>query len=177
LGFIYRAHQFWHALTAAPPAEDLHHVREVLSPALYQLFERMQSADQAHCLEIYHRLVHAGERSPELLAAALLHDVGKSRYPLNAWERALAVFGKAFFPDWAARWGRGAPCGWRRPFAVSVQHPVWGAEMVEKAGGHPQTVSLIRRHQEPVDEGRLEQDSSSHDDRLLIKLQRLDNES
>ena len=85
---------------------------------------------------VWRRLVDQDEHNPDLLAAALLHDVGKSRFPLRLWERVLIVSLKAFFPDRATRWGVGAAKGWRRALVVAAQHPTWGAEMARQAMQH-----------------------------------------
>ncbi|MFP3854524.1 MAG: HD domain-containing protein, partial [Anaerolineales bacterium] len=84
---------------------------------------------------------------PSLLAAALLHDVGKSRHPLRRWERVLIVLAQALFPAWAERIGHGEPRGWRRPFVIAEQHPRWGAEMVAEVGSSPKLIRLIAAHQ------------------------------
>ncbi len=93
-------------------------------------------------------MIAAGHTDPDLLAAALLHDVGKIRTHFFLPEKVLVVLVKAGAPRLYRRWGSGPAGGWRRPFAVSVQHPAWGAEMVAAAGGSPLTVELIRRHAE-----------------------------
>jgi hypothetical protein len=123
-------------------------------------------------MDVYHKLVTQGETSPDLLVAALLHDVGKSRYPLHLWERVLIVLVKALFPTRAKRWGAGAPFGWRRPFVIAEQHPAWGAEMATRAGASPLTVELICKHQHPSPS-----ESQSEVEALLQKLQAVDDES
>lgn len=166
----YRVHQFYNALFARPSAEELEQARAVLSPATFTLFTSQQLGEQVHCLRIFHSLCVSGEQDPDLLAAALLHDVGKIRRPLRAWERALIVLAKEFAGERAAQWGRAEPHGWRAAFAVAEQHPTWGADMAREAGATGCTVSLIRRHQDPAPQPPL-----TPEDRLLLKLQRLDN--
>lgn len=165
--------QFWAALTAAPSEQDLQRLEQVLSPSLMELFLRQQSGEQHHSLKIYDRLVENGERSPELLAAALLHDVGKSRLPLRPWERALVVIVEYLAPGLVRRWASGEVCAWKRPFVVAVQHPAWGAEMAREAGAAPLTVRLIARHQDAL----LQREYEGLEDRLLLELQSLDNNS
>jgi hypothetical protein len=169
---LYRTSQFWHALKAAPAAEDLQRLRGTLAPPLLALFLQQQASEQAHSLQVFNRLLEAGETDPDLLPAALLHDVGKSRHPLRVWERVLIVLGQALMPGWVDRLGAGKAHGWKRLFAVARQHPAWGAQMVEAAGASPLTVELVRRHQE-----RLAAPPASAADRLLSLLQKFDNES
>ena len=100
---LYRARQFWFALKAAPSGEDLDRTRQVLPPLLMDLFSSMQSGEQVHSLKVFHRLLKNKETSPELLAAALLHDVGKCQHPLRLWERVQVVPGQALFPNLVRR--------------------------------------------------------------------------
>src|SRR5262249_32159676 len=87
----------------------------------------------------------------ELAIAALLHDVGKSRYPLRTWQKTLVVLTRAFAPDLFDRWSKGNPANlWLRPFVVYIQHPAWGAELIEAAGAPESAVWLVAHHQEPV---------------------------
>jgi putative nucleotidyltransferase with HDIG domain len=172
MGIVYRTRQFWLAMTARPSPDDLAQAAGLLSPALFQLFEQMQPSEQAHSLEIFRRLQWEGETDRDLLAAALLHDVGKSHCPLRLWERVWIVLARAAAPQRARRWGQAAPRGWRRALVVAEQHPAWGAEMARQAGASAVTVELIRRHQETL----VPAAASRPDSSLLIRLQSLDNE-
>lgn len=146
-------------------------MRQVLSPPLMQIFLCMQPGEQTHCLRVFKKLIGQGETSHDLLNAALLHDVGKSRYPLRQWERVLIVICQAFIPEQAKQLGEGKAQGWRRPFVVAQKHPEWGAEMAETAGASPLTISLIREHQEPF------QKSEDEKEKLLKRLILADHES
>lgn len=187
---LYRVRQFWHALVATPESEELAQARHFLTPALMELFLRLQPSEQAHSLWVYRQLREAGETNPDLLAAALLHDVGKSCHPLQLWERAAIVLGKALFPQKSRNWGQAEPQGWKRPFVVAAQHSVWGAEMAARAGASPMTVALIQRHQdaaqrsstggsatESIHSGQASLNPISPEEQLLSRLQLLDDES
>ena len=63
---------------------------------------------------MYNKLLEQGENQPDLLVAALLHDVGKLRYRMNPMERALVVLVKAVAPDQAQTWGELPSNGWDR---------------------------------------------------------------
>jgi len=149
---LYRVWQFIQALTARrlTPAE-WQEVSPLLSPPQQGLFRRMETNDQRHSLQVLRTLVRAGETHHDLLVAALLHDVGKSRHPLRLWERPVVVLTRLFRPAMVVRWGQRAgdeDWGWRRPFVIYEQHPAWGAQMASEAGCSPLTVWLIRWHQE-----------------------------
>jgi hypothetical protein len=176
--FGYRASQFWHALTTAPAPADLELARQALSPAQMELFLQLQPAEQAHSLQIYRQLYEQKPVDDDLLVAALLHDVGKISYPLRLWERVWIVIARAVLPAKIAKWGQAQPYGWKRPFVIAEQHAAWGADLAARAGTSPTAVSLIRRHQQPLN--RSEQAvivSALHEDQLLQRLQLLDDES
>jgi len=82
----------------------------------------MRRSEQQHSLNVLRTLRGWGYDDPSLMTAALLHDVGKSRYPFYLWDRTIVVLVKAAAPSLAKRWGSGSPTGLRRPFAVSFQH-------------------------------------------------------
>lgn len=140
-----------------------------LSAAEYALFLRMSRPEQHHHLRVLRHLQAAGQSHPALLRAALLHDVGKTRYPFPLPERILVVLAKTFLPRQFATWGQAAPQGWKRPFVISAQHPEWSAEIVAEVCSDPLTLELIRRHQAP-----LPQPSPSQADQLLLHLKAAD---
>ena len=112
------------------------------------LFFRMSDPDQSHSIRVFQTLVDQREEDDDLLRAALLHDVGKSLHPLRAWERSLVVIANRILPNQVLKWGQGKPHGWRKPFVVALQHPEWGAALVQQEGGSETLVTLIRYHQE-----------------------------
>ncbi len=170
---IYRVWQFFTALTAPPPdSMQLAWVEATLTPEQLALFQQMRPSEQQHSLRVAAALEAQGSTHPDLLVAALLHDVGKIRFPLRLWERVLIVLGKALFPRRAERWGNGEPRGWKRPFVVAQQHSSWGAELALQAGVSPLAAKLIQRHQEaPLPH------PTTLEDRLLASLQAADNRS
>jgi hypothetical protein len=172
LGVYYRASQFWQALTANPATEDLDRASQVLSPKLMALFLNQTASIQVHSLNVFSQLWDHGERSPDVLSAALLHDVGKSCYPLRIWERVVVVIGQALAQRQADLWGQAKPRGWKRPFVVARKHAAWGAEMVAAGGASPLTVALIRRHHDPGTDGL-----ATSEDHLLKQLQIFDHNS
>lgn len=171
MSFLYRTRQFWSALTAIPAEDDLVQAGKVLSPGLFQLFQRMQPGEQAHSLAVFRRLREQGEMDRDLWVAALLHDVGKSCHPLRIWDRAAIVIVQLLLPQRAKAWGQCQPAGWKRPFVVAEKHPEWGAQLAAQAGASPTTIELIRRHQE-----QSPPPGAVGFERLLLRLQSVDNE-
>ncbi len=169
---IYRVGQGLRALTTwLLPADDAQAER-ILSPELYALYRRMRRSERQHSLRVLRDLQAAGHDDPDLLVAALLHDAGKSRAPFGVAAKTLVVLVRAIAPETVRRWGSGSARGWRRPFAVSVQHPAWGAALVAEAGGSPRAVELIARHQDALDGP-----PQTELDHLLLALQAVDEAS
>ncbi|MGF1506341.1 MAG: HD domain-containing protein [Anaerolineae bacterium] len=151
---------------------DWEQAAEVLSPALLALFERMPRTDQLHSLRVMQRLREAGHTHPDLLTAALLHDVGKTRHPFRLPGRIFVVLVRTLLPERYTVWSQSEPAGWQRPLAVSAQHPAWSAELMAAAGASALAVGLARRHADPP-----VQIAQTEADRLLIALQHADDAS
>jgi hypothetical protein len=143
------------------------------------LFQRMQPSEQAHSLRVLQALLERGEQDKDLCVAALLHDIGKTRYPMHLWERVWVVLAEAVCPGCAQGWGlKGDGLldtveWWRKAFVVAARHPQWGAEMAAEAGASPLAVALIRGHQDkqisPV-----QREASTREEVLLQTLQSVD---
>ncbi len=161
---VYRTRQFWNALPGTRKPVETEALLPHLSPTQIFLFRRMQRSEQIHAFQVLKLLKAAGQTDPDLLSAALLHDVGKVLFPISLFDRVLIVLGKAFFPRQARRWSEGTLDRFHRPFVVAAHHPDWGADLAEQAGASPRTVELIRHHQ----------DISSNDDQQLAALQAAD---
>jgi hypothetical protein len=177
-GSGYRFWQWWQQVRSGPlPETAWAEVTTALSEPERALFARFRFSDQWHSYRVFCTLRAAGQTQPELLKAALLHDIGKTQAPLTIWERTLIVVLGRFMPRRTAGWGKEEMANgrfeverWRRPFVVKQQHPEWGAAMVEPAGSGRLVVSLIRRHQDALPEQLL-----TTEDRLLAFLQWADN--
>ncbi len=167
---IYRVWQFLQALSAHLREEDFRVLKENLTPEELGAFSRMPPADQRHSLDVYYTLVRAGKTHPELLKAALLHDIGKAEGEIRLWHRVAIVLIRAVFPR-ALKW-LAVPNGWRYPFYVHYYHPVLGAEMARKLGCSPLTVELILRHQPALELPPW--DPSPEEMELLRALQEVD---
>ena len=167
----YRLRQFRALLVARPlDAARWREIEALLSPAELALFRRFSPGDRQHSYRVMRALREAGHDDERLLAAALLHDVGKTRLRLHLWERISGALVETFAPSLGAHWGAGPARSWRRPFVIRAQHAEWGAEMAEAAGSDLATAALIRHHQQkPPDTGDDELD------RLLGYLQWADN--
>jgi hypothetical protein len=169
LRLAYRARQFWNALSGSRKRVETSKLLRYLNPVQIVLFQRMKPAEQVHAYGILERLQESGHHDPDLLAAAVLHDVGKILSPLSLLDRVVIVLGHRLFPRCSRRWGEGRLNRLRRPFIVAAHHPDWGADLAMRAEASPLAVELIRRHQQPIP-NNLDTDR----DRLLAVLQAAD---
>ncbi len=169
----YRLWQFYTIVTAQPlPATAWQTISAVLREPELSLFRRFSTSDQHHSYRVLCTLQQAGHTHPALQTAALLHDIGKTRFQLTVWERSAIVLGQVLAKKKLKVWGEAEAAGWKRPFVVKARHPQWSAEMAQAAGCHPMAVSLIRRHQGPLN-GTAE----TEEDRLLALLQWADDQN
>lgn len=175
---LYRISQFWRTISLKIDHHDLERVQGQLTPKQWELFTQMQPSEQNHTMIVFRYLLEQGEIQPDLLVAALLHDVGKLRYRLSPVERSMVVLVKAVMPKQEHRWGEMPPTGWnslpswRKVFILAEHHAECGAEMARKSGVSVLTGNLIRWHQQPH-----RQDAGAEETSLLHKLWLVDNES
>ena len=146
----HRSRQFFGALRARVEEDERAELAAHLTPAERHLFHSMDLRDQRHALDIFRALRSSGQRDRSLLAAALLHDVGKGSIKL--WQRVAFVLLKAVSPGVLRRLARVDDTGWRGSLARIQDHAERGAALAEAAGSTAETVGLIRLHRSPAGE-------------------------
>jgi hypothetical protein len=124
-----------------------------LTEAEAELWDRMGRADQRHALGVAQRAAGTlGDRATTpVVAAALLHDVGKVQAGLGTYGRVMATLSaKVAGRDMAEAWSQTS--GVTRRIGLYLRHEEIGAEMLELAGSDPVTVGLVRGWSDPDDE-------------------------
>lgn len=165
-----RLRQGLRALTAFARPVDLALAGSTLNEAQLALFRQMKRSEQQHSLAVLRTLLDEAPVPHDLAVAALLHDVGKTRYPLAVWMKTATVLLKALLPGLAQRWADGNPRNWlQRGLVVSKHHPAWSAELVAQTGASESALWLIRHHQ-----SRAAALDAHPDAPLLRRLQRAD---
>ena len=152
----HRVAQFLRA-TLAGRRPDLSSVSQVrLNPREEQLFLRQSPADQRHAIAVFERLRANGNEDPELLQAALLHDVGKTDGRIRLWHRVVYVL-----LGWATpsllKTLSGSADRWAKPFSVLRGHEERGAELAGEAGADSRVVSLIAHHHKPLRSAKMDE--------------------
>ena len=95
-----------------------------------------------------------------MVAAALLHDVGKLDANLGVYGRVIATISGAVVhhdPEVIRDWTRTR--GFTRRVGLYLQHPRLGGDMLALAGSDDLTVTWTRQHHLPPDEWTLPPDA------------------
>src|SRR5712671_416806 len=103
---VYRLWQVRQQLGFVAPltAEERVEVARWLPPSALPLFQTMSGADQRHSLRVCRGLQQRGcIEDQDMLAAALLHDVGKAGGRVPFWTRPVIVLGKMCAPRLLAK--------------------------------------------------------------------------
>ena len=143
---IYRVRQGLNNLSATARPEDAALAARYLTQTEQRFFARMEVADQKHCVGVLKYLLRRGMEDRQLLKAALLHDVGKSRSRISVFHRTAAVLLRAIFgevPSFLTWIGGERLWG---PFYVLENHPRLGAVMLAKAGCDERVWRLAELH-------------------------------
>ena len=124
-----------------PPPADEAWVASMLSDGELGLWGAMSGADRRHAVAVARRVVdHLGPQGATraVVAAALLHDVGKTVAGLGPWRRAAATVA-------------GMSGARRLPtrFRDYLVHDRLGAQLLERVGSDPLTVDWARQHHQP----------------------------
>lgn len=140
------------ALLAAAPSladPDDAWARQRLTAAEHALFERLPPEERNHGVAVAKCLAKARPDDRDLLAAALLHDIGKLGTPRGAVVRALT---HVLPPSGAASEPRLEGLAGARQ--ARVHHAAYGAELLRRAGSSARVVELVARHHSGADPDR-----------------------
>jgi hypothetical protein len=149
------ATRFFHALSpAGPPPPDESWARANLLEGEQALWQRMSGPDRRHAVGVARdtiELLGPDRAGRDVVAAALLHDVGKVESELGTFSRvgvtlAARVAGRSRLLRWSAdapRNGRPSP---RARVGLYLTHDRLGADLLAAAGSEPVTVSWAGEH-------------------------------
>lgn len=129
----------------APTAAEMAWAESHLLVEEAELWRRLGRADRRHVVGVARRVEAAlgTDATRPVLAAALLHDIGKLESHLSTYGRVVATLSiKVAGPELAEAWAQTR--GFTRRVGLYAQHEVLGAEMLELAGSDPVTVALVR---------------------------------
>jgi hypothetical protein len=133
-----------------PGAAKCGWVSEVLTEPELTLWNRMNGPDRRHSVRVAAAVERQlGADTPrEVLAAALLHDVGKIHCGLRTFGRVVAtltirIVGATEVRSWSQLGGI------HRKIALYQDHPRIGGDDLALAGSHDLTIAWTREHHQP----------------------------
>lgn len=149
MGFGHLAKRFFGAVVSAPLNDDESQwVMNSLIEGEQALWRRMSVADQRHAHGVARRVVEMlGEKATRpVIAAALLHDVGKIEADVNTLERVMATLaGSQGNREQIEQWSK--EDGWIGKAGRYLMHNEIGARLLEEAGSDPLTIAWAREHE------------------------------
>lgn len=147
--------------TGIPPCDaDFELGRARLTPPLFELFAAQHPRDVVHSANTARWLLDRGHDDPDLVAAALVHDIGKGHQ--RPMDRTIYVLAGHLGLARALAQER-SHFELRRAVARTLTHSETGAEMLRRAGATERVVDLTARHHGPA-----------AGDRMLALLQQAD---
>jgi len=130
-----------------PKRADEEWARAQLLPSEVELWQRMRGADRRHAVGVAREVERAlgAEATRPVLAAALLHDVGKIESGLGIYGRVIATLcGMIAGRETAKEWTRTR--GFTRRVGLYLLHPDLGGDLLGMAGSDPLTETWTREH-------------------------------
>ena len=131
-------------------ATDAEWVEGLLDPPERELWARTGRADRRHVVGVARRVeaTLGDEATRPVLAAALLHDIGKLESGLGTYGRVIATLSIAVAGrDVAAAWCETG--GFTRRVGLYLNHPAIGGDLLAMAGSDPLTEAWAREHHLP----------------------------
>jgi HD domain len=143
---VHLVRRFFGSLSRRPPSEvDEAWALDALLPGERALWARMANDDRRHAIGVARRAVAElgpGRATRPVMAAALLHDVGKVDSNLGPFRRAGATV-------WAGMRGRAAAARGDGRVARYLRHDTIGAALLGAAGSDVLTVAWAAEHHRP----------------------------
>lgn len=133
-----------------PSAADQAWVEARLLPGEQALWRRMSGPDRRHAAAVAREVERAlgHEATRPVLAAALLHDVGKIESGLRTYGRVVATLSASVAGhEMAEAWRKQR--GFVRRVGLYLHHPELGGDLLALAGSDPLTVAWTREHHLP----------------------------
>ena len=144
---VHLVRRFFGALDPRGPSEDDETwVAGLLGEGEQELWARMSGPDRRHAVGVARAVAATPEgHQPWVLAAALLHDVGKVASQLSTVARVPATLAGLVARDRIlADHGDGR-------LGRYLRHDAIGADLLERAGADPRTSAWAREHHLPAD--------------------------
>ena len=138
---------FWSLKSVEVDPVDLDWARSALSGPEFALFEKMRTHDQVHSIAVARDVAAELELSERswVVAAALLHDVGKVESGVGVAGRVVAAVLEPVMPDRFVEKLAGAP-GWAGRVGAHLRYTEMGAVLLGSVGSDPRVRAWAREH-------------------------------
>jgi hypothetical protein len=150
---------FASVIPVGPSRADDAWARSHLSEAEVGLWRGMSRVDRRHSARVARRVAaDLGDRATEpVLAAALLHDVGKTVAGLGTYGRVVATLSERFAgPGTAEAWSQSR--GFTRRVGLYLRYPELGVDLLQMAGSDDLAVAWSAEHHLPPEDWTVPQD-------------------
>ncbi len=144
---------FTSVIPIGPSSADDAWATEQLLVGEVDLWRRMSRVDRRHAVGVARRVEVAlgHEATRPVLAAALLHDCGKTVSGLGTYGRVIATLSAGLGGhDLAVAWTETR--GFTRRVGLYLEHPRLGGELLGLAGSAPLTVAWATEHHLPPEQ-------------------------
>lgn len=134
---------------AGPAASDEAWAEAALLDGERSLWRRMSGPDRRHALGVARDTIEllGGDADRPVVAAALLHDVGKVEASIGTFARVLVtLLAMAAGRDRLVQWSRRGGSSARQRIGLYLTHDRLGAELLERAGSDRLTVAWAGEH-------------------------------
>jgi putative nucleotidyltransferase with HDIG domain len=158
----YRTLQFVRQLRNKTEPEADAALRQLVSPAQWDLIARLSPADRAHLLRVHRALLADNWQDRDLLTAAVLHDIGKADETMRV--RLVHRVLKVLLGPYASRFARANVNVLQHGLYLSLNHQTLGASMARQTGANDRACWLIEHHH----------DGTIHSDAELTALRIVD---
>ena len=149
----HRVRRFLSSVVPGRPSdEDLAWAGTFLSDEERRLFAKMPATDQRHQVGVARAVARHGVGGAPpatwVMAAALLHDVGKTVAGLGTYGRVVATLSEAVGgASMATAWSESS--GFTRKVGLYLQYPSLGADLLRLAGSDERVVAWAAEHHLP----------------------------
>lgn len=153
-GPLHLVRRFFGSLVpAGEPRADREWILENLIEGEQDIWRTMSRPDRRHAAGVARRVERAlgDEAGRPVIAAALLHDCGKTASGLGTYGRVIATLSvRLAGHEQALAWRETR--GFTRRVGLYVLHPELGADLLGMAGSAPLTVAWAAEHHLPADQ-------------------------
>ncbi|CAN5547851.1 HD domain-containing protein [soil metagenome] len=165
---VHRMQRFFRSVFSTAPSDaDAAWASQFMSETEQRVFDRMPPVDRSHSIAVTKAVADHLDRldlsveDPDarwILAAALLHDVGKSVAGLGTYGRVVATLSEAFGgADMASVWADKR--GMTRKVGLYLQYPTLGADLLAIAGADERVIAWAAEHHRPEEEWNIPLDA------------------